>query len=87
MIKGVRAASFEKLQLNAGAFLKNFDYSAYTDADALKAAINDFWRRTGQPEKIVPLEDEHLEQESEQASACCGSNERGCGQSSNSDPA
>lgn len=55
--------------------------------DALKAAINDFWRRTGQPEKIVPLEDEHLEQESEQASACCGSNERGCGQSSNSDPA
>jgi len=39
MIKGVRAASFEKLQLNAGAFLKNFDYSAYTDADALKTAI------------------------------------------------
>lgn len=39
MIKGVRATSFEKLQLNAGAFLKNFDYSAYTDADALKTAI------------------------------------------------
>ena len=39
MIKGVRAASFEKLQLNAGAFLKNFNYTAYTDADALKTAI------------------------------------------------
>jgi nitrogen fixation protein NifU and related proteins len=52
--------------------------------DALKAAVNDYWRRTGQPEKIVALEDEHLEQETEENSACCGSNERGCGQPSNS---
>jgi len=39
MIKGARATSFQKLQLNAGAFLKNFNYAAYADADALKAAI------------------------------------------------
>ena len=50
--------------------------------DALKAAINDYWRRTGHPEKVVPLEDEHLEHQSEEEnSACCGSNERGCRQS------
>jgi nitrogen fixation NifU-like protein len=50
--------------------------------DALKAAINDYWRRTGHPEKVVPLEDEHLEhQTEEEKSACCGSNERGCRQS------
>ena len=48
--------------------------------DALKAAVNDYWRRTGHPEKIVKLEDEHLEQETEESSACCGSNERGCRQ-------
>ena len=53
--------------------------------DALKAAVNDYWRRTGHPEKIVSLEDEHLEQGAEEASACCGSNERGCGQPSNGD--
>lgn len=53
--------------------------------DALKAAVNDYWRRTGHPEKIVPLEDEHLEhQAEEQNSACCGSNERGCRQSADS---
>ncbi len=50
--------------------------------DALKAAINDYWRRTGHPEKVVRLEDEHLEQEVEESSACCGSNERGCRQPS-----
>ena len=51
--------------------------------DALKAAINDYWRRTGHPEKVVPLEDEHLEHQAEEEnSACCGSNERGCRQSS-----
>ena len=49
--------------------------------DALKAAINDYWRRNGHPERVVPLEDEHLEQEAESASACCGSNERWCRQS------
>jgi nitrogen fixation protein NifU and related proteins len=48
--------------------------------DALKAAINDYWRRNGHPERVVALEDEHLEQEVENASACCGSNERGCRQ-------
>lgn len=51
--------------------------------DALKAAINDYWRRTGHTEKVVPLEDEHLEHLSEEEnSACCGSNERGCRQPS-----
>lgn len=55
--------------------------------DALKAAVNDYWRRTGHPEKIVLLEDEHLEhQAEEQNSACCGSNERGCRQSADSGP-
>lgn len=55
--------------------------------DALKAAVNDYWRRKGQPEKVVPLEDEHLEQEAGQGSACCGSNERGCGQPASGDSA
>lgn len=50
--------------------------------DALKAAVNDFWRRNGHLEKIVPLEDEHLEQEAETQHACCHSDERGDGQSS-----
>ncbi|NSW86549.1 MAG: Fe-S cluster assembly scaffold protein NifU [Syntrophobacteraceae bacterium] len=49
--------------------------------DALKAAVNDYWRRTGHPEKVVPLEDEHLEQDTEETNACCSSNERGCRQS------
>jgi nitrogen fixation NifU-like protein len=48
--------------------------------DALKAAVNDYWQRNGHPDRVVPLEDEHLEHESEDGSACCGSNERGCGQ-------
>lgn len=51
--------------------------------DALKAAVNDYWRRTGHPEKVVRLEDEHLEQGTEENSACCSSNERGCGQPPN----
>jgi nitrogen fixation protein NifU and related proteins len=55
--------------------------------DALKAAVNDYWRKTGHPEKVVALEDEHLEQETEEASACCSSNERGCRQPSSGDPA
>jgi nitrogen fixation protein NifU and related proteins len=51
--------------------------------DALKAAVNDYWRRNGNPEKVVALEDEHLEHQGEnESSACCGSNERGCRQSS-----
>jgi len=54
--------------------------------DALKAAVNDYWRKTGRPEKVVRLEDEHLEQETEQPSACCSSNERGSGQSSDGNP-
>jgi nitrogen fixation NifU-like protein len=55
--------------------------------DALKAAVNDYWRKAGHPERVVPLEDEHLEQEAGQASACCSSDERGSGQSSGSNPA
>jgi nitrogen fixation NifU-like protein len=46
--------------------------------DALKAAVNDYWKRNGHPDRIVPLEDEHSKQEAEDASACSGSNERGC---------
>ncbi len=49
--------------------------------DALKAAINDYWRNIGCPERVVPLEDEHLEHEAEETSANCSSNERGCRQS------
>ena len=50
--------------------------------DALKAAINDYWRRNGHPEKVVSLEDEHLE--TGEDNACRSSNERGCGQSKGS---
>lgn len=50
--------------------------------DALKAAVNDYCRKNGHPEKVVPLEDEHLEQEADQSHACCHSLERGDGQSS-----
>jgi nitrogen fixation NifU-like protein len=46
--------------------------------DALKAAINDYWRRNGHPDRVVALEDEHLEHEAEDGSACSGSHERGC---------
>jgi nitrogen fixation NifU-like protein len=46
--------------------------------DALKAAVNDYWKRSGHPDRVVPLEDKHLEHEAEDDSACCGSNERGC---------
>ena len=35
----IRAAGFRNLQLNAGIFLLNFDYSAIADAAALKAAV------------------------------------------------
>jgi hypothetical protein len=35
----LRNATFDNLQLNAGIFLKNFSYSAVTDAAALKTAI------------------------------------------------
>ena len=48
MVTGLTPASFNKLVLNAGVMLKNFDYSEYTTAaalaDAIKAAINgDSW--------------------------------------------
>lgn len=36
---GLRTETFENLQLNAGIFIKNFDYSSITDASALKTAI------------------------------------------------
>lgn len=35
----IRAETFNKLQLNAGIFLKNLDYSSIADASALKTAI------------------------------------------------
>ena len=35
----IRAEAFDNLQLNAGAFLVNFDHSSITDADALKTAV------------------------------------------------
>ncbi len=45
--------------------------------DALKAAINDYWKKQDHPEKMVPLEDEHEEIEEK---ACCDSDERRCRQ-------
>lgn len=39
MITGLRTETFAKLQLNAGLFIKNFDYSTYKTASALKDAI------------------------------------------------
>lgn len=35
----IRTETFKKLQLNAGVFLKNLDYSSIADASALKTAI------------------------------------------------
>ena len=35
----IREETFENLQLNAGVFIKNLDYSSIADADALKTAI------------------------------------------------
>jgi len=35
----IRQETYERLQLNAGIFLKNFTYDSITDADALKTAI------------------------------------------------
>ena len=42
MITGVRPETFTKLQLNAGLFLKGFDWASITDADKLKTAIASF---------------------------------------------
>lgn len=39
MVTGLRPETFMNLQLNAGVFLKNFDYSAFTDAAQLEEAI------------------------------------------------
>lgn len=39
MITGLRPETFMNLQLNAGVFLKNFDYSSFEDAAALETAI------------------------------------------------
>lgn len=39
MITGLDATSLTNLQLNAGIFLKDFDYSSYKDAEALRTAI------------------------------------------------
>lgn len=39
MTSPIRSETFEKLQLNAGIFLKNLDYTSISDASALKTAI------------------------------------------------
>lgn len=39
MTSPIRAEAFQNLQLNAGMFLKNFDYSSITSASALKTAL------------------------------------------------
>lgn len=39
MITGLRPATFENLQLNAGVFLEGFNASTYADADALEDAV------------------------------------------------
>lgn len=39
MITGLRPDTFQHIQLNAGAFLINFDYSTATDAKSLREAI------------------------------------------------
>lgn len=38
-VTAVRPQTFERLQLNAGAFLKNFDVSTYTEYDKLEEAL------------------------------------------------
>lgn len=40
MITGLRPETFENLQTNAGVFLKNFDWSAFTTVEALEEAIH-----------------------------------------------
>ena len=40
MITGLSNLTFKRLQLNAGAFLTGFDYSAATDAEQLRAALD-----------------------------------------------
>lgn len=39
MITGLSPATFERLQLNAGLFIKNFDYASATDDATLKTAL------------------------------------------------
>ena len=39
MITGLRPATFENLQLNAGVFLEGFNATSYADADALEDAV------------------------------------------------
>lgn len=39
MTTGIHNGTFNNLQLNAGAFLRNFDHTALTDAAAVKAAL------------------------------------------------
>ena len=41
MITGLRPETFKNLQLNAGVFLKNFDYSAIETVEAMKTAVLD----------------------------------------------
>ena len=39
MITGLSPKTFTRLQLNSGAFLKDFDYKSYDDLDALRTAL------------------------------------------------
>lgn len=39
MITGLRPETFENLQTNAGAFLKNFDWTKYTTVEELETAV------------------------------------------------
>lgn len=39
MITGLRPATFQNLQMNAGVFLKNFDYTKYKSVQELETAI------------------------------------------------
>lgn len=41
MITGLSSLTFKRLQLNAGAFLKGFDYKKYEDLDSLQGALAD----------------------------------------------
>lgn len=47
MITGLRPQTFEHLQLNSGAFLKNFNYSTHETVQALKTAITEELAKVG----------------------------------------
>lgn len=51
MLTALRAASFPRMELNAGIFLRDFDMSEYADATAAKTAIKALI--TGNSEKLL----------------------------------